>query len=97
MDYFCSLGYVMIVILLLFISTIYIKNKTKIKHYRIYRNAKRNQESYAILYILYIVHYIYNAFFLICSIITLIHVEQGKIKEKGNKDYYLFQKNFLFY
>ena len=95
MDYFCSLGYAMIVILLLFISTIYIKNKTKIKHNRIYRNAKRNEESYLILYILYIVHYIYNAFFLICSIIALIHVEQGKAKQKGNKDYYLFQKKFF--
>ena len=95
MDYFCSLGYAMIVILLLFISTIYIKNKTKIKHNRIYRNAKRNEESYLILYILYIVHYIYNAFFLICSIIALIHVEQGKTKQKGNKDYYLFQKKFF--
>ena len=95
MDYFCSLGYAMIVILLLFISTIYIKNKTKIKHNRIYRNAKRNEESYLIIYILYIVHYIYNAFFLICSIIALIHVEQGKTKQKGNKDYYLFQKKFF--
>ena len=95
MDYFCSLGYAMIVILLLFISTIYIKNKTKIKHNRIYRNAKRDEESYLILYILYIVHYIYNAFFLICSIIALIHVEQGKTKQKGNKDYYLFQKKFF--
>ena len=95
MDYFCSLGYAMIVILLLFISTIYIKNKTKIKHNRIYRNAKRDEESYLIIYILYIVHYIYNAFFLICSIIALIHVEQGKTKQKGNKDYYLFQKKFF--
>ena len=95
MDYFCSLGYAIIVILLLFISTIYIKNKTKIKHYRIYRNAKRDEESYLIIYILYIVHYIYNAFFLICSIIALIHVEQGKTKQKGNKDYYLFQKKFF--
>ena len=95
MDYFCSLGYAMIVILLLFISTIYIKNKTKIKLNRIYRNAKRDEESYLIIYILYIVHYIYNAFFLICSIIALIHVEQGKTKQKGNKDYYLFQKKFF--
>ena len=95
MDYFCSLGYAMIVILLLFISTIYIKNKTKIKLNRIYRNVKRNQESYVILFILYAVHYIYNAFFLICSIFALIHVEQGKSKEKGNKDYYLFQKKFF--
>ena len=95
MDYFCSLGYAMIVILLLFISTIYIKNKTKIKLNRIYRNAKRDEESYLIIYILYIVHYIYNAFFLICSIIALIHVEQGKTKDKGNRDYYLFQKKFF--
>ena len=95
MDYFCSLGYAMIVILLLFISTIYIKNKTKIKHNRIYKNLKRDQESYVILLILYIVHYIYNAFFFICSIIALIHVEQGKTKEKGNRDYYLFQKKYF--
>ena len=95
MDYFCSLGYAIIVILLLFISTIYIKNKTKIKHNRIHRNVKRNQESCAILFILYLVFYIYNVFFFVCSIIALIHVEQGKTKEKGNKDYYLFQKKFF--
>ena len=95
MDYFCSLGYAIIVILLLFISTIYIKNKTKIKNNRINRNVKRNQESYVILFILYLVHYIYNVFFFICSIIALIHVEQGKTKDKGNRDYYLFQKKFF--
>ena len=95
MDYFCSLGYAIIVILLLFITTIYIKNKTKIKKNRIYRYVKRNEESYLIIFILYIVHYIYNAFFLICCIIALIHVEQGKTKEKGNRDYYLFQKKYF--
>ena len=96
MDYFCSLGYAIIVILLLLISTIFIKNKPKIKKNKIYRNIKRNNDSYMIFTVLYIIHYIYNIFFIICAIIAIIHVEQGKSKEKGNDDYYIFQKkNFI--
>ena len=96
MDYFCSLGYAMIVILLLLISTIYIKNKPKIKKNKIYRNVKRNNDSEEMFKILYAIHYFYNIFFLVCSIIALIHLEQGKSKEKGDYDYYIFQKkNFI--
>ena len=94
-DYFCSLGYAIIVILLLFISSIYIKNKPKKKCNIIYRNVKRNKESFVILLVLYIVHYVYNIFFIVCSIIAIIHVENGKNKEYDNKNFYIFQKDYF--
>ena len=94
LDYFCSLGYAIIVILLIFISSLFIKNKPKIKRNISSRNVKRNKESYCILLILYIVHYIYNIFFLICCIIAVINVSKGK-NEKKEDNYYIFSKNYF--
>ena len=92
-DYFCSLGYAIMVILLLFISLIYIKNKPKIKRNIINRNTKRNEESYCIILILYIIHYIYNIFLLICSIIAIIKVYNGTSDFSDN--YHYFRKNYF--
>ena len=78
MDYFCSLGYVIIIIILLFISLIFIKNKPKIKGNKIKRNIKRNEDSNIIISVLYLIHYIYFYFFVISAIIALINIKQGK-------------------
>ena len=94
-DYFCSLGYAIIVILLLFIITIFVKNKPRIKQNKIYRNLKRNRDSYTILVILYIIHYAYNIFFLVCAIIAIVHVDNGKYKHVEDNDYYLFNKKYF--
>ena len=94
MDYFFSLGYAIIVILLIFISLLYIKNKPKIKRNISIRYRKRNKESYCILLILYIVHYIYNLFFFACCIIAVINVSKGK-NEKKEDNYYIFSKNYF--
>ena len=96
MDYFCSLGYAIIVILLMFISSIYLKNKPKIKRNIALRNMKRNEESYLIILILYIIHYIYNLFFLICCIIAIINVSMGKKLRTGDR-YYIFRKKYFLY
>ena len=95
MDYFGSLGYAIIVILLLFISSIFIKNKPKIKSNKLYRNLERDRDSYCILLFLYIIHYAYNIFFLICSIIAIIHVDEGRHEIVGNKNYYIFKKKYF--
>jgi hypothetical protein len=78
LDYFFILGYAIIVILLIFISSIYIKNNPKIKKNISKRNIKRNQESYSIILILYIIHYVFNVFFFVCCIIAVIRVANGK-------------------
>ena len=90
MDYFCSLGYVVIIIMLLVISLLYIKNKPKIKHNRINRNIKRYEDSHIIIIILYIIHYLYFVFFIVCTIIAIIHIAQGKKIEITDSDYYIF-------
>jgi len=94
MDYFCSLGYAVIVILLIFISSIFIKNKPNIKRNIANRNVKRNEESYLIILILYIIHYVYNLFFFVCCIIAFINVSKGK-NEKIEDKYYIFQKKYF--
>ena len=93
MDYFCSLGYIIIIIILLFISVIYIKNKPNIKGDKIQRNSKRNEDSNGIITALYFIHYIYSYFFIISAIIALIHIKQGKNKEITDCDYYVFDTN----
>ena len=95
MDYFGSLGYVVIIIILLFISLVYIKNTPKIKTNKIYRNIKRDDNSLFIIIILYFVHYIYFFFFVICSVVAVIHIKQGKYEEKKNNDYYIFNTNLF--
>ena len=93
MDYFCSLGYVMIVILLLFISLLYVKNKPKIKKNIIHRNFKRNSESLVIIKVLHFIHYLYFFFFIISALVALIHIKQGKNHEITDCDYYVFNTN----
>ena len=95
MDYFCSLGYVILIIMLLFISLLYVKNKPKIKNNRINRNKKRNEESNLIIIILYTIHYIYFIFFVISAIFAIIHIKQGKNIEITDIDYYLFDTNLF--
>ena len=95
MDYFCSLGYVILIIMLLFISLLYVKNKPKIKNNRINRNKKRNDESNIIIVVLYTIHYIYFIFFIISAIFAIIHIKQGKNIEITDIDYYLFDTNLF--
>ena len=95
-DYFFSLVYAIIIFLLLFISNIFIKNKPRNKENKLYRNLKRNQDSYFILKTLYIVHYLYNIFFLVCSIIAIIHLDKGKYQENEN-NYYIFNKKYFIF
>ena len=95
MDYFCSLGYAIIVILLIFISSIFIKNKPKIKRNLSNRYIKRNKESYVIILILYIIHYVFNIFFFVCCIISVIKVSKGENENIEDDDYYIFNKNYF--
>ena len=97
MDYFGSLGYVVIIIILLFISLVYIKNTPRIKTNKIYRNLKRDDNSIIIITILYFIHYIYFFFFIICSVVALIHIKQGKYKDEKNDDYYIFNSNLFIF
>ena len=97
LDYFFSVGYAIIVILLILISSVYIKNNPKIKLNKSKRNIKRNQESYCILLSLYIVHYIFNIFFFVCCIIAVIKVSKGKYEDINDKDYYIFKKEYSIY
>ena len=94
-DYFCSFGYAIIVIVLLFISTIFIKNRPLIKNNKIERNLEIAQDSYCIIIILYIVHYAYNIFFLVCSIIAIYHLDEGKYQEETNFNFYKFKKKYF--
>ena len=97
LDYFFILGYAIIVILLIFISSIYIKNNPKIKKNISKRNIKRNQESYSIILILYIIHYVFNVFFFVCCIIAVIRVANGKNENIDDVDYYIFKKKYSIY
>jgi uncharacterized membrane protein len=94
-DYFCSFGYAIIVILLLFISDMFIKNKPKIKQNRLHRNVKRNKESFTILIILYIIHYVYNIFFIVSAILSVIRIENDNSSKYDEKHYYVFKKKFF--
>ena len=93
--YFCSLGYVIIILLLLFIATIFVKNRPKIKENKIYRNLNRNRDSYSILVILYILHYAFNILFIVCSIIAILHINKGRYKLVEDDDYYILNKRFF--
>ena len=93
MDYFSSMGYIIIIIILLFISLLYIRNEPRIKRNKIMRNSIRNEDSYAIITVLYLVHYLYFCFFIICSIVALIHIKQGENEKVTDKDYYEFKSN----
>ena len=96
MDYFCSLGYVIMTIILLSISLLYIKNDPKIKYNKINRDMKLNSEVYTIIAVLYLIHYIYFFFFVICAIIALIHIKQGEYSDINKEnDYYIFSTDFF--
>ena len=97
LDYFFILGYAIIVILLIFISSIYIKNNPKIKKNISKRYIKRNEESYSIILILYIIHYVFNVFFFVCCIIAVIKVANGENENIDDKDYYIFKKKYTIY
>ena len=97
LDYLFSLGYFIIVILLIFISSIYVKNNSRIKNNISKRNIKRNQESYSILLILYIIHYIYNIFLFVCCIIAVVKVANTNKEDINDKDYYIFKKDYSIY
>jgi hypothetical protein len=97
MDYFGSLGYVVIIIILLFISLVYIKNTPRIKTNKIYRNLKRNDNSIVIIIILYFIHYVYFFFFIICAAVAIIHIKQGKYEDEKNNDYYIFNSNLFIF
>ena len=92
MDYFGSMGYVIIVLLLLYISSVFIKNKPKIKGNKLYRNLERDRDSYVVLIFLYIIHYAYTIFFLISSIISVTNVDEEKNEPN---DYYIFKKKYF--
>ena len=95
MDYFGSLGYIIIIIILLFISLLYVSNKPKIKKNKINRNYQRNEDSYSIIVVIYFIHYLYFCFFIICAIIAIIHIKQGKYQEITDDDYYIFNTNYF--
>jgi len=97
MDYFGSLGYVVIMIILLFISLVYIKNNPRIKENKIYRNLKRDNNSAVIILILYLIHYIYFFFFFICSMVAIINIKQGKYEDVRNNNYYIFNSNLFIF
>jgi len=94
-DYFCSLGYVIMTIILLSISLIYVKNDPKIKYNKIDRNNKLNREGYKIIFVLYLIHCLYFYFFIICSIIALIHIKQGKYSDITDSEIYIFSTDFF--
>ena len=95
MDYFCSLGYVITIIILLAISLLYIRNNPNIKSNKINRITELKQDYYNINLILYLVFYLYFFFFIICSIIALIHVKQGKYADINDSEYYVLNTDFL--
>ena len=96
MDYFCSLGYVIMTIILLSISLLYIKNEQKIKCNKIIMNSKLNNEGYRIIAVLYMIHYLYFFFFIICAVIALIHIEQGEYSDIDNEnEYYILSTDFF--
>ena len=92
-DFFGTLGYAIIVILLLCISSIFIKNKPRIKSNKLYRNYERDRGSYTVLVFLYIMHYVYIVFFIISSIIAVLNVNEEKSEPENN--YYIFKEKYF--
>ena len=93
MDYFCSLGYVIMTIILLAISLIYIKNEPNIKYDKINRHERLQKDRFNVIFILSIFHYIYFFFFIICVIIAFVHIKQGKYTDLNDSEYYVFNSN----
>ena len=95
MDYFCSLGYVIMSIILFSISLLHIRNKPKIKHSKIIRYMQLKYEGYTIILILYIIHYIYFFFIIICILFALIHIKQGKYFDIKDREYYVLNTRLV--
>ena len=95
MDYFCSLGYVVTIIILLAISLLYNRNIPDIKSNQINRRNELKIDGYNIILILYIVHYFFFFFFIFCSIIALIHIKQGKYADIKDSEYYVLNTDFF--
>ena len=93
MDYFCSLGYVITIIMLLSISLLYIRNEPNIKDNKITRINKLKKAGHKILLVLYIIHYFYFFFFIICALIAIIHIKQGKYTDINDSEYYALNVN----
>ena len=93
MDYFCSLGYVIMIIILLSISLLYIRNEPNIKDNKITRINKLKKSGHKILLVLYIIHYFYFFFFIICALIAIIHIKQGKYTDINDSEYYALNVN----
>ena len=95
MDYFCSLGYFIMNLILLAISSLYVRNNPIIKQSKKDRYIKLKSEGFSIILILYIVHYIYFFFFIICALIAIIHIKQGKYADIRDREYYVLNTNYV--
>ena len=95
MDYFCSLGYVIMTIILFSTSLLYIENKPKIKSNKYQRNLQLKKDGYNLILVLYIIHYIYFFFTIICAIIALVHIKQGKYSDINDSEIYIFSTDFF--
>ena len=95
MDYFCSLGYVIMTIILLSISVIYVQNQPKIKYNKIHRNMILNRDSNGIIIVLYIIHYLYFFFFIICAGVAIIHIKDGRYEDIHDSDHYIFNSKLF--
>ena len=95
MDYFCSLGYVIMTIILFSTSLLYIENKPKIKSNKYQRNLKLETDGYYLILVLYLIHYLYFFFSIICTIIALVHIKQGKYSDINDSRIYIFSTNFF--
>ena len=95
MDYFCSLGYVIMIIILLSISLLYIRNEPNIKENKLSRFNKLKKAGHKIILVLYIIHYIYFFFFVICALIAIIHIKKGEYTDINDSEYYALNTNFF--
>ena len=95
MDYFCSLGYVIMTIILFSTSLLYIQNKPKIKSNKYQRNLHLKKDGYYLILVLYIIHYLYFFFFIICAIIALVHIKHGKYSDIYDSGFYIFSTDFF--
>ena len=95
MDYFCSLGYVIMTIILFSTSLLYIENKPKIKSNKFQRNSQLKTDGYYLILVLYLIHYLYFFFFIICAIIAVVHIKQGKYSDIYDSGFYILGINFF--
>ena len=72
--------YGMVITIFLFININTAKNNSRINNNIIKRNESRNKNIYLSLVILYFLHYIYAVFFIVCCILTIIHIKDDTSK-----------------